>query len=170
MKELIDAQDLRNNAPMETQLDAAVPPWTAVRCSSRNFSFVKREATGRDDPIENRCMLRVRGLCFPMVVRLPSGLSLHGCGLANRLRSAPRTAIQERYQRLGNLVTDGSLSVAVEHVYPLDQCKDAITQSLRANRRGKILCKCGANDRVRATMDNGRDAEKPGFSLTRNQL
>ena len=88
----------------------------------------------------------------------------------NRLRSPPRIAIQERYQRLGNLVTDGSLSVVVEYVDPLDQCKNAITQSLRANRRGKILCKLGANDRVRATMDNGLDAEKPGFSLTRNQL
>jgi len=146
MKELIDAQDLRNNAPMETQLDAAVPPWTAVRCSSRNFSFVKREATGRDDPIENRCMLRVRGLCFPMVVRLPSGLSLHGFWLANWLRSAPRTAIQERYQRLGNLVTDGSLSVAVEHVYPLDQFKEAFEQTLKPNRSGKILFKFGAHN------------------------
>jgi hypothetical protein len=155
---------------METQRDAAVPTWTAVRFSSRNVSFVKREATGRDDPIENRCMLSVRGLCFPMVVRLPSGLSLHGFWLANWLRSAPRTAIQEMYQRLGDLVTDGSLSVAMEHVYPLDQFKDAIKQSLRANRSGKILFKFGANDRVRANMDNGLDAEKPGFSLTRNQL
>jgi len=82
---------------METRLDAAVPTWTAVRFSSRNLSFVKREATGRDDPIENRCMLSVRGLCFRMVVRLPSGLSLHGFWLANWMRSAPRTEIQEMY-------------------------------------------------------------------------
>jgi hypothetical protein len=148
---------------METKLDAAVPTWTAVQFSSRNLSFVKREATERDDPIENRCMLSVRGLCFPMVVRLPSGLSLHGFWLANWLRSAPRTEIQEMYQRLGDLVTDGSLSVAVEHVYPLDQFKDAIKQSLQSNRSGKILFKFGANDRVRANMDNGLDAEKPGF-------
>jgi hypothetical protein len=148
---------------METKLDAAVPTWTAVRFSSRNLSFVKREATGRDDPIENRCMLSVRGLCFPMVVRLPSGLSLHGFWLANWMRSAPRTEIQEIYQRLGDLVTDGSLSVAVEHIYPLDQLKDAIKQSLRSNRSGKILFKFGANDRVRANMDNGLDVEKPGF-------
>ena len=148
---------------METKLDAAVPTWTAVRFSSRNLSFVKREATGRDDPIENRCMLSVRGLCFPMVVRLPSGLSLHRFWLANWMRSAPHTAIQEMYQRLGDLVTDGSLSVAVEHVYPLDQFKDAIKQSLRSNHSGKILVTCGANDRVRAHMDNGLDAEKPDF-------
>jgi len=135
-----------------------------------NHSIVKREATGRDDPIENRCMLSVRGLCFPMVVRLPSGLSLHGFWLANWMRSAPRIEIQEMYQRLGDLVTDGSLSVAVEHVYPLDQFKDAIKQSLRSNRSGKILVKFGANDRVRAHMDNGLDAEKPDFSLTRHQL
>jgi hypothetical protein len=147
---------------METKLDAAVPTWTAVRFSSRNLSFVKREATGRDDPIENRCVLNVRGLCFPMVVRLPSGLSLHGFWLANWLRSVPRTEIQEMYQRLGDLVADGSLSVAVEQVYPLDQFKDAIKQSLRSNRSGKILFTCGANDRVHANMDNGVDAEKPG--------
>ena len=155
---------------METKLDAAAPTWTAVRFSSRNVSFVKREATGREDPIENRCMLSVRGLSFPMVVRLPSGLSLHGFWLANWMRSAPRPAIQEMYQRLGDLVTDGSLSVAMEHVYPLDQFKDAIKQSLRANRSGKILFTCGANDRVRAHRDHGLDAEKPGFSLTRHQL
>jgi hypothetical protein len=129
---------------METQLDAAVPTWTAVRFSSRNVSFVKREATGRDDPIENRCMLSVRGLCFPMVVRLPSGLSLHGFWLANWLRHAPRTEIQEMYQKLGDLVADGSLSAAVEQVYPLDQFTDAIKQSLRSNRSGKILFTCGA--------------------------
>ena len=79
-----------------------------------------------------------------MVVRLPLGLSLHGFWLANWLRSASRTAIQEMYQRLGDLVTDGSLSVAMEHVYPLDQFKEAFEQSLRPNRSGKILFNFGA--------------------------
>jgi len=51
----------------------------------------------------------------------------------------------------------------VEQVYPLDQFKDAIKQSLQSNRSGKILFMFGANDRVRANMDNGLDAEKPGF-------
>ena len=51
----------------------------------------------------------------------------------------------------------------MEHVYPLEQFKDAIKQSLHSNRRGKILFTFGANDRVRANMDNGFDAEKPGF-------
>ena len=85
-----------------------------------------------------------------MVVRLPSGLSLHGFWLINWIRNAPRAEIQEMYQKLGDLVADGSLSAAVEHVYPLEQFKDAIKQSLRANRRGKILFTFGANDRVRA--------------------
>jgi hypothetical protein len=67
------------------------------------------------------------------------------------------------YQKLGDLVADGSLSAAVEHVYPLDQFKDAIKQSLRSNRSGKILFKFGANDRVRANIDNRLDAEKPVF-------
>src|SRR6266403_3895236 len=47
------------------------------------------------------------------------GLSLHGFWLGNWIRNAPRTEIQEMYQKLGDLVADGSLSVAVEHVYPL---------------------------------------------------
>ena len=95
--------------------------------------------------------------------RLRGGLSLHGFWLGNWMRSAPRTEIQEMYQRLGDLVADGSLCAAVEHVYPLEQFKDAIKQSLHSNRRGKILFTFGANDRVRANMDNGFDAEKPGF-------
>ena len=73
------------------------------------------------------------------------GLSLHGFWLGNRIRNAPRTEIQEVYQRLGGLVADGSLSAAVEHVYPLDQFKEAFKQSLRSNRRGKILFECGTH-------------------------
>jgi NADPH:quinone reductase-like Zn-dependent oxidoreductase len=38
------------------------------------------------------------------------GLSLHGFWLINWIRSAPRTEIQEAYQKLGDLVADGSLS------------------------------------------------------------
>ena len=73
------------------------------------------------------------------------GLSLHGFWLGNWIRSAPRTEIQEIYQKLGDLVADGSLSAAVEHVYPLDQFKEAFEQSLKSNRSGKILFKFGAH-------------------------
>jgi len=69
------------------------------------------------------------------------GLSLHGFWLINWIRNAPRTEIQEIYQKLGDLVADGSLSAEVEHVYPLDQFKEAFKQSLRSNRSGKILFK-----------------------------
>jgi NADPH:quinone reductase-like Zn-dependent oxidoreductase len=48
------------------------------------------------------------------------GLSLHGFWLINWIRNAPRTEIKEIYQKLGDLVAGGSLSAAVEHVYPLD--------------------------------------------------
>jgi NADPH:quinone reductase-like Zn-dependent oxidoreductase len=72
------------------------------------------------------------------------GLSLHGFWLANWIRSAPRTEILETYQRLGDLVADGSLSAAVEHVYPLEQFKEAFEHSLRSNRSGKILFTFGA--------------------------
>ena len=74
------------------------------------------------------------------------GLSLHGFWLMNWIRNAPRTEIQEIYQKLGDLVADGSLSAAVEHVYPLEQFKEAFEQSLKSNRGGKILFKFGATD------------------------
>src|ERR1700732_4788269 len=69
------------------------------------------------------------------------GLSLHGFWLINWIRNAPRTEIEEIYQKLGDLVADGSLSSAVDHVYPLDQFKEAFKQSLKSNRSGKILFK-----------------------------
>jgi NADPH:quinone reductase-like Zn-dependent oxidoreductase len=70
-----------------------------------------------------------------------SGLSLHGFWLINWIRNAPRTEITEIYQKLGDLVADGSLSAEVENVYPLDQFKEAFKQSLKSNRSGKILFK-----------------------------
>jgi NADPH:quinone reductase-like Zn-dependent oxidoreductase len=69
------------------------------------------------------------------------GLGLHGFWLINWIRNAPRTEIEEIYQKLGDLVANGSLSAAVEHVYPLDQFKEAFRQSLKSNRSGKILFK-----------------------------
>jgi NADPH:quinone reductase-like Zn-dependent oxidoreductase len=73
------------------------------------------------------------------------GLSLHGFWLINWIRNAPHTEIEEIYQKLGDLVADGSLSAAVEHVYPLDEFKEAFKQSLKSNRSGKILFQFGAN-------------------------
>jgi NADPH:quinone reductase-like Zn-dependent oxidoreductase len=74
------------------------------------------------------------------------GLSLHGFWLINWIRNAPRTEIEEIYQKLGDLVADGSLSAAVERVYPLDQFKEAFKQSLKSNHSGKILFRLGAAD------------------------
>jgi len=73
------------------------------------------------------------------------GLSHHGFWLGNWIPNAPRTEIQEIYQKLGDLVADGSLSAAVEHVYPLEQFKEAFKQSLKSNRSGKILFEFGAH-------------------------
>jgi len=70
-------------------------------------------------------------------------LSLHGFWLINWIRNAPRTEIQEIFQKVGGLVADGSLSAAVEHVYPLEQFKEAVEQSLKSDRSGKILFKFG---------------------------
>jgi len=71
------------------------------------------------------------------------GLSLHGFWLANWTRDAPRTEVYEVYQKLGDLVADGSLSAAVEHVYPLEQFKEAFEHSLKSQRSGKVLFKLG---------------------------
>ena len=76
------------------------------------------------------------------------GLSLHGFWLINWIRNAPRIEIEEIYQKLGDLVADGSLSAAVEHVYPLAQFKEAFRQSLKSNRSGKILFQFGATDQT----------------------
>jgi NADPH:quinone reductase-like Zn-dependent oxidoreductase len=74
-----------------------------------------------------------------------NNLSLHGFWLGNWMRNAPATEIQELYQKLADLVADGSLSAAVEHTYPLDQFKQAIDHSLKSNRNGKILFKFDAD-------------------------
>lgn len=67
--------------------------------------------------------------------------SLHGFWLIDWIRNAPRTEIQEIYQKLSDFVVDRSLSATVQQAYPLEQFKDAIEQSLKSNRSGKILFK-----------------------------
>jgi hypothetical protein len=74
------------------------------------------------------------------------GLSLYGFWLINWILNALRTEIEETYQKLGDLAARGSLSATVEHVHPLDQFKDAFTQSLKSNRSRKILFQLGATD------------------------
>ena len=74
------------------------------------------------------------------------GLSLNGFWLINWIRNAPRAEIREIYQKLGALVASGSLSAAVEHVYPLEQFKQAFEHSLRSSRTGKILFKFGPGE------------------------
>ncbi len=82
------------------------------------------------------------------------GLSFHGFWLMNWIRSAPRTEIQEIYQKLGDLVVDGSLSATVDNVYPLEQFKEAFEQSLKSNRSGKILFKFGAHGSTLASRQS----------------
>jgi len=98
------------------------------------------------------------------------GLSLHGFWLINWIRNAPRTEIQEIYQKLGDLVADGSLSAAVEHVYPLEQFKEAFEQSLKSNRSGKILFKFGTHGSALATglQKSGAQKTKPGTQSIHN--
>ena len=91
-------------------------------------------------------------------------LSVHGFWLINWIRTAPRAEIQEVYRKLGDLVADGSLSAAVEHVYPLEQFKEAFKQSLKSNRSGKILFKFGNHGSTLATglQKSGTEKTKAG--------
>src|SRR5437867_2060759 len=78
---------------------------------------------------------------LPLAHFIYSNLSLHGFWLINWIRNAPRTEIQEIYQKLGDLIADGSLSATIERVYPLEEFKEAFEQSLKWNRKGKVLFK-----------------------------
>ncbi len=68
-------------------------------------------------------------------------LSHHGFWLINWIRNAPRIEIQEIYQKLSDFIVDGSLSAKVQNVYPLEHFNEAIEESLKSNRSGKILFK-----------------------------
>ena len=70
-------------------------------------------------------------------------LTLHGFSIRTWMRNAPHTVIKGIYQTLGDLVADGSLSAAVDSVYPLDGFKDAFAPSLNASREGKVLFTAG---------------------------
>jgi NADPH:quinone reductase-like Zn-dependent oxidoreductase len=59
------------------------------------------------------------------------------------MRNAPSAEVREVYQKLADLVADGSLTAAAEQVYPLDQFKQAINRSLKSSRNGKIPFKFG---------------------------
>jgi NADPH:quinone reductase-like Zn-dependent oxidoreductase len=49
------------------------------------------------------------------------------------------------YRKLGDLVAAGSLSAAVEEIYPLDRFQDAFQHALKPRRAGKILFTFGGD-------------------------
>jgi NADPH:quinone reductase-like Zn-dependent oxidoreductase len=67
------------------------------------------------------------------------GLSFHGFWLINWIRNAPRQEVQRTYQQLAELVTDGSLSAAIDATYPLDRYQEALVHAQQPHRGGKIL-------------------------------
>lgn len=70
-----------------------------------------------------------------------NNLSLHGFWLINWIRNAPRTEIEEVYQKLSDFIVDGSISAKVQNVYPLEHFNKAIEEALQSKRNGKILFK-----------------------------
>lgn len=70
-------------------------------------------------------------------------LSIHGFSVSNWMLNAPRTEIHEIYQVLCELVAEGSLSAAVDSVFPLEDFHEAFAQSGRAGQNGKTIFKMG---------------------------
>ena len=68
------------------------------------------------------------------------GLSLHGFWLINWIRNAPRTEIQEIYQKLGDLVADGSLSATVAACVPARavQGSDRAISEIESERKNPV--------------------------------
>jgi NADPH:quinone reductase-like Zn-dependent oxidoreductase len=71
-------------------------------------------------------------------------LSLHGFSVSNWMHKAPREEMHEIYLRLGDLVAEGSLAVAVDGVYPLENFTEAFAQSVSGDRKGKTIFKLNA--------------------------
>ena len=67
------------------------------------------------------------------------GLTLKGFWLAPKFGTMKRVEIRSHYDYLVQLFADGTLSVAVEATYTIDQARDALSHAMREGRDGKIL-------------------------------
>jgi NADPH:quinone reductase-like Zn-dependent oxidoreductase len=67
------------------------------------------------------------------------GQKLVGFILGRALATRSLTQIRAIYADLGEQVRAGILSAPVEHVYPIEEIKAAVTHAQRGERRGKIL-------------------------------
>jgi NADPH:quinone reductase-like Zn-dependent oxidoreductase len=80
-----------------------------------------------------------RPVVVPPLDLIYRNLSVHGFWLKNWLDSTPSGRITETYRRVAALVADGTLSVPVDAVYPLEAHRAAITHAKLSGRRGKVL-------------------------------
>lgn len=80
-----------------------------------------------------------QGVKVPNKFLLFKGIELHGFWLTRWLREAPVDEIARAYGRLAGWMAEGTLKMAVEATYPLEQAKEAIARAREEKRGGKIL-------------------------------
>ena len=71
------------------------------------------------------------------------GVTLTGFWLRRWFAETPRDEVAALYQTLATKLTDESLAVEIEAIYPLSRLKEAVAHAARGGRSGKILVSCG---------------------------
>src|SRR5205807_999426 len=144
---------VRNIVPMRDDADPlqlsmiGINPATAYLLLNRYVPLMPGDWIGQTaaNSAMGQYIIALAKLSGVKTLNVVRDLSLHGFWLVNWIRNAPRTEIQDIYQKLGDLVADGSLIAAVERAYPLEQFREAFEQSLKPNRSGKVLFTFGAH-------------------------
>lgn len=80
-----------------------------------------------------------RSLKVPNAFLIFKRIELHGLWVSRWLAEAPAGQVRETYQELAELVAAGRLVQAVDSVYPLAACADAIRRAQEGGRNGKVL-------------------------------
>ena len=66
-------------------------------------------------------------------------VALRGFVLGNYLARRDAAQIEALYAGLATMLADGSLSVPVERIYPIEEIREAVAHAMRGERGGKIL-------------------------------
>lgn len=68
-----------------------------------------------------------------------SDLRLRGFWVTRWMREVPRERVVDLYSKIGPLVKDGTLRVAVDSTFPIEKAADAIRRASEGGRSGKVL-------------------------------